>query len=165
MLFAVGAVVCIVSLPRLDAYARLTNERDARSALLLFATSVFEQGDTDGSAPGSTTPAAFATTRGATADDAGLGAILSSDRWLAHRLRDARPVGDGSVVLHHGYHFALEGPTLFAWPRRPGRTGQRIYAFHAGAVYALPSARARDFDAGSLEEIVPSEEDGWQLVR
>ncbi|MCP3915805.1 MAG: hypothetical protein GY711_09635 [bacterium] len=151
MLFAVVLVVCIVSLPRLDAYALASNQRDARSTLGLFIERLLAAGATDPAPPG-------------------LVAAIDKSEWLRHRLRDARPTDQPGVVLHHGYYFALARstrgvPTVYAWPRNQGRTGYEVYACGAdGEILVQERPRAEWsglFDPRELERVTPTAETGW----
>lgn len=117
LLFAVIAVVCLVSLPRLEDYVLRTNEADAQLALVVLGGICFPQG----SRP---TPAA----------EGGLGSLWLGDESLRHRLGDARPVEGTQDLLFHGYFYRLERDAqgraqLLAWPRKVGRTGTGTYTW------------------------------------
>lgn len=115
LLAAVITLVCLVSLPRIEDYARRTNERDARQTLEVLAQLAYpapEQVDASADLP----------------------QRLADERRLRHRLGDARAVGTTDVLLHHGYYFAVDRsvrgePRIVAWPRRAGRTGGPAYAW------------------------------------
>lgn len=143
LLGAVVGVVCLVSLPQLEAHARRRNEADARAAVALLGQArwpaalpretrkTLETGETGGAVKGSGAPR-------------GLAAWVAADGRLRHRLRDAREVAGTDLLLHHGYFLRLEpgagsGPCLVAWPRRAGRTGLTAFAWSAGALYTNPN--------------------------
>ncbi len=117
LLGAVILVVCLVSLPRLEAYVRNSNEADARLALKLLAEACFD--------PSQPSPGDLAT-------------VTGTSRRLRHRLRDARLLEGRPTLLYHGYLFEFaSGPAgeswIVAWPRRAGSTGAGIYAWRPGA--------------------------------
>jgi len=120
LLFAVIAVVCLVSLPRLEDYVRRTNGSDARLALAVLGGICFPAGVQP-------TPAA----------QGGLGSLWLGDQGLRHRLEDARMVEGTQDLLFHGYLYRLEQGTegraqLIAWPRKVGRTGTTTYVWRPG---------------------------------
>jgi len=117
LLFAVIAVVCLVSLPRLEDYVRRTNEADARLALAVLGKICFGEGS-----------------RPIPRAEAGLGNLWSGDQGLRHRLGDARLVEGTQDLLFHGYFYRLDRDAegrqrLIAWPRKVGRTGRGTYAW------------------------------------
>ena len=147
---AILLLVALVSLPQLEAYARRTNEADARWTVSLLGARL--------EAP-------------AGAGRADLPAWVAEDARLAHRLRDARRVAGTSDLLFHGYFFRLDaaGARLIAWPRQAGRTGERAYAWrvgdglwaHGDPLGAWSGAEPRGGDGRPLEPPDPSPADGW----
>lgn len=98
LLTAVGAIVLLVSLPRMASYAAMDNTQDARLAVRLLGEAACDR-------PPETTA----------------WLALLSDPSLRHRLQDARPLGLGAEVRHHGYLLTrLDPETLLAWPERQG---------------------------------------------
>ena len=94
LLAAVGTIVLLVSLPRMESYAAMDNARDARLAVRLLGEAAAEL------------PATVSTW-----------SVLVGDEQLRHRLQDARPVDLGGLVRHHGYVLARSGSAaLIAWP-------------------------------------------------
>lgn len=94
LLAAVGTIVLLVSLPRMESYAAMDNASDARLAVRLVGKAAAER------------PAAVSTW-----------SVLVGDEQLRHRLQDARPVGLGGLVRHHGYVLSRSGSgALIAWP-------------------------------------------------
>jgi len=150
VLGAILLLVALVSLPQLEAYARRTNEADARWTVSLL---------------------------GGRLEDAGAAARpdlpdwVAQDARLAHRLRDARRVAGTSDLVFHGYFFRLDpaGRSLVAWPRRAGRTGARAYAWRAGqGLWALGDPlgpwsgdEPRGADGRPLEPPDPTLGGGW----
>jgi hypothetical protein len=98
LLTAVGTIVLLVSLPRMASYAAMDNATDARLAVRLM-----------GEAASTQPPEATAWL------------TLVNDPSLRHRLQDARPLGLGNQVRHHGYLMTrLDPETVLAWPERKG---------------------------------------------
>ena len=98
LLTAVGTIVLLVSLPRMASYAAMDNATDARLAVRLM-----------GEAASTQPPEATAWL------------TLVNDPSLRHRLQDARPIGLGDEVRHHGYLMTrLDPETVLAWPERKG---------------------------------------------
>jgi hypothetical protein len=96
LLTAVGTIVLLVSLPRMASYAAMDNATDARLAVRLM-----------GEAASTQPPEATAWL------------TLVNDPSLRHRLQDARPLGLGNQVRHHGYLMTrLDPETVLAWPER-----------------------------------------------
>lgn len=127
LLFAVVAVVCLVSLPRLEDYVRRSNEADARLALVVLGDICFPQGS-----------------RPSPAAEGGLGSLWLGDERLRHRLGDARLVEGTQDLLFHGYFYRLERDAegrvqLLAWPRKAGRTGTGTYTWRPGEGVLEPS--------------------------
>lgn len=111
LIAAILSLVMLVSLPRIEAYARASNERDAVLATALL-------GERLGSEGGAAVPGGL-----------DLPALVAADRHLSHRLRDARRIPDTGLLLYHGYHYSLDVASgeVLAWPRRAGGTGQTVY--------------------------------------
>lgn len=140
---AVVAVVVLISLPRLHAFAVQENEADAaglvrRLGQELAAGALLEQehGATSGApeVSGPPTPLAHLVSR------AGLDARRDDLEWLQ----------DGRVLRRHGYLFELvergpDGvPWLRAWPWSHGETGRAVFVSTApGAVLGHPNHAAR----------------------
>ncbi|MFT5154731.1 MAG: hypothetical protein ACI841_004739, partial [Planctomycetota bacterium] len=106
----VGLLVPLVSMNRLEVYARNANETDAVRALGFLSGTMFgEQESLD------------------------LEQAMESS-FIAHRLSDARRVETG-LWSYHGYLFCCsesEGQlSLVAWPREWGASGRKVYAAHA----------------------------------
>ena len=120
LIAAIVTLVCVVSLPRLEEYARRTNEADARTAIVLLGETWIE--DPRAAAPGRDLPA-----------------LVADDPHVSHRLRDARRVPGTAILLHHGYYLRLaeDGRSIVAWPRRAGRTGERAFRYRAGQGLAV----------------------------
>ncbi len=107
LLAAVGLVVVLVSMPRLAQWAAAGNQADAAQAAQVLGPLL------------SAAPAAHT-----------LGTLMRSTSPLRHRFSNARPLGAGYLVEHHGYLLArAEGGILFAWPLQSGRTGESAYAW------------------------------------
>ena len=110
---AVALLVPLVSMNRLEAYARSANESDALQAIELLA----REWRLEKERPS--------------------GAITSLDelieaRSVHHRLRDARPRSAGTW-FYHGYLFRLfeeqsGSALLVAWPRSCGNSGRAAFA-------------------------------------
>jgi len=109
LLAAIGALVVLVSLPRLRDFVLCQNELDAVAALGLLGPLADEA------------PAR-----------ARLAALVGREPSLERALADARALDGGRVLSHHGYFMALspgpDGPIVFAWPASARRTGLRAYA-------------------------------------
>lgn len=117
-LFAVVAVVVLVSLPRLRDFALHENETDAVSLTRTLSRAIEGQG-----------PERPAT----------IGQLLTSDEDLQRRLLDADLLEEGRLLRRHGYLFDLceleaGGVAVRAWPWNYGQTG-------LGAFVVLPDGR------------------------
>ncbi len=111
LLAAVGLVVVLISMPCLAQWAAVNNQEDAAKAVEVL-------GPLLAAAPPAHT----------------LGTLMHSTSLLRHRFSDARLLGTGHMVEHHGYLLQrAEGGILFAWPRQSGRTGEAIYAWTSDA--------------------------------
>lgn len=126
-LCAVVAVLVLVTLPRLRAFALEENEGDARALLGMIGAS----GVVLAAEPG--TPIAELPMRG---------------RSLATETGRARNLRGGAQLRLHGYLFDLvsssEGPVLRAWPFEHGRTGHGAFVLTAdGALLANVNASGR----------------------
>ncbi|MBL6720111.1 MAG: hypothetical protein ISQ08_01735 [Planctomycetes bacterium] len=119
LLTAVGAIVLLVSLPRMASYAAMDNASDARLAVRLLGEAACAQ-------PPETTA----------------WLALLGDRSLRHRLQDARPVGLGAEVRHHGYLLTRIGAeSVLAWPERPGPESLPAFLWtQSSGVRELPAA-------------------------
>lgn len=140
LIAAILGLVLVVSLPRIEAYARTTNERDARLVTALLGERLLQEG------------------RGELSAD--LPALVADDEYLEHRLRDARRLPETEILLFHGYYYRLDRPTgtLYAWPRLAGGTGRPAFAFRAGAgLFVHPNERRRWSGqvAGRASEVTP----------
>ena len=83
LLAAVGLVVVLVSMPRLAQWAAAGNQADAAQAAQVLGPLL------------SAAPAAHT-----------LGTLMRSTSPLRHRFSNARPLGAGYLVEHHGYLLA-----------------------------------------------------------
>lgn len=111
LLGAVSLVVILISMPRLAHWAAATNQEDAAKAAMVLGPLLADS-------PGAHT----------------LNTLVRSTALLRHRFKDARPLGSGHLVAHHGYLLARGSQgTLFAWPSHKGRTGNDAYAWTPGS--------------------------------
>lgn len=113
-LVAIVAVIVLVSLPRLHAFAVEENETDAAVLARRLAQAL-------GDAPGDGQPASLA----ALVDELGMRDRTDDLEWLA----------DGRVLRRHGYLFELDPPhaaprALRAWPWSYGATGRTAFLAH-----------------------------------
>jgi hypothetical protein len=132
LLWVVGLVVVLVSLPLLQSIALKQNEMDALRALRLLGGSL--QGSTVHAADGQ--PASQ------------LAALVSVDTDLGRRLPDTRISADGRLMIHHGYLFELV-PTgsgklgVRAWPLAHGETGLGAFLWDgSGQILGHPNQEA-----------------------
>lgn len=131
LIAAILGLVLVVSLPRIEAFARSTNESDARLVTALLGERLLgEEG------------------RELSAD---LPALVAGDEYLEHRLRDARRLPDTEILLFHGYYFRLDhgAGTLVAWPRIAGGTGRAAFAWRAGAGLLVHANDERRWSGGA----------------
>lgn len=144
LLAAVGLVVVLISMPCLAQWAAMNNQEDAAKAVEVL-------GPLLAAAPPAHT----------------LGTLMHSTPLLRHRFSDARILGTGHMVEHHGYLLQrAEGGILFAWPSQIGRTGEAIYAWTSDAgLLALTEGSGR----WSGPEGMPSPAElalpGWQSLK
>jgi len=122
LLVAIGAVVLVVSFPRLRDWTVRSNEFDARATLALLASELFGASEVHAAQPSS------------------LGERFLEHEELRHRLTDARVLADGERLAYHGYVFDLaqaeSGPRILAWPRAGGASGVQVYALDlSGKLY------------------------------
>lgn len=126
IVLAIGLLVPLVSMPRLEAFARNANESDALEALRVLAHSLFEDG----------------------AASLELSEVLARED-VGHRLGDARAL-DGNLWRYHGYLFQIMRPAqlppvLLAWPRDCGVTGRPAFAAQARNRILIHSNRQAQF--------------------
>lgn len=126
LLIGIVAVVVIVSLPRLSAFARRENEADARRMVRRLAQ-LFDD-DALAAAPPSDTQALFE----------------RLPRSARRQFEDQVIVDDGRILLRHGYYFEfLRVPsftgdtrgilTMRAWPARPSEVALPSFLGFSGA--------------------------------
>ncbi len=154
----IAVLVILVSLPRFRAHALDANRADARVALNVLGTVVFDP-EWTGEAPGT----------GAR----GLLGVIESTPPLAHRFPDARRAADSGQLLHHGYRFdtgmVLDGmrerPVLVAWPDEYGKSGDVAYALAAdGRLWGHLNGGL--WTAGDRGLVVADlSDEGWVLLR
>jgi len=152
----IALLVILVSLPRFRAHALDANRADARLALSVLGTVVFDP-EWTGEAPGVR----------------GLLGVIESTPPLAHRFPDARPATDRGQLLHHGYRFdtglVLDGvkerPALVAWPDEYGKSGDVAYALAAdGRLWGHLNGGL--WTAGDRGLVVADlSDEGWVLLR
>ena len=145
LIAAILGLVMLVSLPRIEAYARASNERDAVLATALL-------GDRLGSEDGS-----------AVQGGQDLPSLVAGDWHLSHRLRDARRIPDTSLLLYHGYHYSLDvrSGEILAWPRRAGGTGQTVYRWTRQAGLQRMANQAGQWTG---TEVPPGTGEAWQSL-
>ncbi len=163
ILIGIVAVVVIVSLPRLSAFARRENEADAQH-LVRRLTQLFDD-DSLAAAPPANTKSLFE--------------LLP--RATRRQFEDQSSVDDGRVLLRHGYYFeylrvpAFAGDTrgrmsVRAWPdRRSGAGSPSFFGFSSTAVLRHASL---GLDPGGLDappqigspQFFDMRAHGWVLV-
>jgi hypothetical protein len=132
-LFAVGAVVVLVTLPRLRAFALAENEGDARALLrMIGAANVVQAAEGASDAPARR-----------------IADLPLEGRALTAGARGAQSLRGGELLRLHGYLFDLapgercgsgdSGQVLRAWPYQHGRTGH-------GALVLLADGTLRSHD-------------------
>jgi hypothetical protein len=116
VLFLIGVVVVLVSLPRLRRFALRENEIDAIRAVRTLAEEALANAETG--APGN------------------LAALFAATTGRRARLEDVEALPDGRL-RRHGYVFDwIEGEeggsAIVAWPWEHGRTGLAVFASEPG---------------------------------
>lgn len=147
-LVAVGVVVVLVSLPRLQVFAMRENETDAMGLLRLL---------------GSRELAADARAPHRIAD------LDLSDPALQRRLRSLEVLADGRLFERYGYLFDLTGEggdrSLRAWPRQWGETGRRAFVLGpGGGLWSHPNDDGRWEGRDQPPRGSWSEAEGWRPV-
>lgn len=173
-LFAIAAVVVVISLPRLREFALRENEADARALLARLGAALEAHA---AERPLATEPALAVVdlletggaSRGAASDVVPSGPLTSSANPAHPRgLADAELLDGGRLLRRHGYLFDVaSGPdhriVVRAWPWHAGRTGQRAFVDPLGApplAHANPKAEFSGPDGGpALQALGP--ETGW----
>lgn len=123
-LAAIGLVVLLVSLPRLEAFALRENEEDALALVARLG------------------PLADAARRASVRE------LVEGDRPLRQQLDDAEFLDDGRLLRRHGYLFEALAPdrarsagaSVRAWPWRYRKTGFAAFAWTGRAVLADANA-------------------------
>ncbi|MCK6446249.1 MAG: hypothetical protein L6Q99_07650 [Planctomycetes bacterium] len=191
-LFAIAAVVVVISLPRLREFALRENEADARALLARLGAALETHAAERGSgaerphgaqgpngAPGpngADRPLAVVdlVATGAPSQGAEGDALAPNSRanpTHPRGLADAEFLDGGRLLRRHGYLFDVAaGPdqrvAVRAWPWHAGRTGQRAFVDPLGApplAHANPEARFSGPDGGpELQTLGP--ETGWTLL-
>ena len=157
LVVAIALLVPIVSMARLEAYARQANESDALTALALLSDALEER---------DVPPESLEE--------------LMQVPSIRHRLSDARRAAAG-VWSYHGYLLRMEratsgAPALVAWPRSFGRSGRAAYAARSGDGLYQHGNRAGAFSGHEAQAVfeTPSESgepllagssDGWQPLQ
>jgi hypothetical protein len=154
----IAVLVILVSLPRFRAHALEANRTDARVALNVLGTVVFDPSWTGESG----------------ADGArGLLRVIESTPPLAHRFPDARAAAESGQLVHHGYRFdtgmvrtgVTERPALVAWPDEYGKSGDVAYALASdGRLWGHLNGGL--WTAGDRGLVVADlSDEGWVLLR
>ena len=140
LLAAVGTIVLLVSLPRMESYAAMDNASDARLAVRLLGRAADRR------------PEAMSAW-----------SVLVADDQLRHRLQDARPAGLGIHVRHHGYVLRRTGHGLIAWPEttRPVATPAYRWTPEAGTE-VLPDSPWSGLQPEGTPLVPAPERQAWQ---
>lgn len=164
ILIAVVAVVVIVSLPRLTAFARRENEADAQRLVRRMAE-LFDDDATAAAPPGST-----------------LELFERMPRAARRQFEDQTVLDNGRLVLRHGYYFefvhvpAFAGDThgvmaVRAWPERLSKSGAPVFFAFSGSTVLRHTAL--DPAAGGMDappqiqspQPFALQADGWVTVK
>ncbi len=132
LLWVVGFVVVLVSLPLLQSLALKQNEMDALRALRLLGGSL-PMGEVH-AAEGTPLPQ--------------LSALVAEETDLGRRLPDTKLFDDGRLLFHHGYLFEMVETDsgslgLIAWPLAHGETGLGAFLWNgSGQILGHPNQEA-----------------------
>jgi len=122
LLLAVGAVVLLVSLPRLREFALRENESDAQSLLQRLGEAWSQDAYAAESVRG----------------------LLEATPSMEQRLEDVELLQEGRLLRRHGYLFELRrtdaGVCAEAWPWEHGRTGLAAYRWTPEGLAATPNS-------------------------
>ncbi len=181
---SIALLVVLVSLPRFRAHVLDGNRADARVALRILGTAVFEPnplGRLDrtsedahlrGLSPREDRREARTNAQPRSDEALSLYDVVRLSDWLHHRFPDARPLAGPTGLLHHGYRidtgYVLDGPlrrpALVAWPDVFGRSGDAAFARTAeGSVFRHPNGGLWS-GAGRDLTLVDLSDESWQAL-